>query len=47
MLPVGLLAVLTLGIGLWAEPLLSLSQAAARELLEPTGYIQAVLGVSR
>ncbi len=46
-LPVGLLAVLTLGIGLWAEPLLSLSQAAARELLEPTGYIQAVLGVSR
>lgn len=46
-LPVGLLAVLTLGIGLWAEPLLSLSQAAARELLEPSGYIQAVLGVSR
>lgn len=46
-LPVGLLAALILGIGLWAEPLLSLSQTAARELLEPTGYIQAVLGVGR
>ena len=46
-LPVGLLALLTLGIGLWAEPLLGLSLAAARELLEPAGYIEAVLGVSR
>ena len=46
-LPVALLALLTLGIGLWAEPLLSLSLAAARELLEPAGYIRAVLGVSR
>ncbi|GEM84116.1 Na+/H+ antiporter subunit D [Meiothermus hypogaeus] len=45
--PVVLLAVLTLGIGLWAEPLLGLSQAAARELLEPGRYIEAVLGVSR
>lgn len=45
--PVGWLAVLTLGIGLWAEPLLSLSQAAAQELLEPGRYIEAVLGVSR
>ncbi|RIH90010.1 Na(+)/H(+) antiporter subunit D [Meiothermus luteus] len=45
--PVVLLAVLTLGIGLWAEPLMALSQQAARELLEPTPYIQAVLGVSR
>jgi len=45
--PVGLLALLTLGIGLWAEPLLGLSLAAARELLEPAGYIEAVLGVSR
>jgi multicomponent Na+:H+ antiporter subunit D len=46
-LPVALLALLTLGIGLWAEPLLSLSQAAAQELLEPSRYIEAVLGVSR
>ncbi len=46
-LPVGLLAVLVLGIGLWAEPLLGLSLTAARELLEPAAYIQAVLGVSR
>ncbi len=46
-LPVALLALLTLGIGLWAEPLLGLSQAAAQELLEPSRYIEAVLGVSR
>ncbi|RDI96336.1 Na+/H+ antiporter subunit D [Meiothermus sp. QL-1] len=46
-LPVALLALLSLGIGIWAEPLLALSQQAAQELLEPTPYIQAVLGVSR
>jgi multicomponent Na+:H+ antiporter subunit D len=45
--PVALLALLTLGLGLWAEPLLALSQAAAQELLEPSRYIEAVLGVSR
>ncbi|WP_027881966.1 Na+/H+ antiporter subunit D [Meiothermus rufus] len=46
-LPIALLALLALGLGLWAEPLLRLSQKAALELLEPSGYIQAVLGVSR
>ncbi len=46
-LPIALLALLALGLGLWAEPLLHLSQKAALELLEPSGYIQAVLGVSR
>ncbi len=45
--PVALLALLTLGIGLWAEPLLGLSQIAAQELLEPSRYIEAVLGVNR
>jgi len=45
--PVAGLVLLSVGIGLWAEPLLSLSQIAAQELLEPSGYIQAVLGVNR
>ncbi len=46
-LPLALLALMILGLGLWAEPLLHLSQKAAWGLLEPSGYIQAVLGVGR
>lgn len=45
--PIAGLVLLSVGIGLWAEPLLSLSQIAAQELLEPSQYIQAVLGVNR
>jgi multicomponent Na+:H+ antiporter subunit D len=38
------LAVLTVGLGLAAEPLLLLAQSAADQLLDPTAYIHAVLG---
>ncbi len=42
--PVVALAVLTLVLGLWSEPLIALSDAAAAELLDPARYVQAVLG---
>ncbi|MEW5867638.1 MAG: Na+/H+ antiporter subunit D [Chloroflexota bacterium] len=45
-LPVVMLAALTLIIGLWAEPLLTLSSQAAEQLLNPENYIQTVLGGS-
>jgi multicomponent Na+:H+ antiporter subunit D len=43
-LPMTLLALITLGIGLTAEPLLDLSIRAAEQLLNPAEYRQAVLG---
>jgi multicomponent Na+:H+ antiporter subunit D len=43
-LPVIGLAALTLGIGLGAQPFLELAERAAAQLLDPTGYIHAVLG---
>lgn len=42
--PVAVLAVLTLAIGLWAEPFLVFAEAAAASLLDPSAYIAAVLG---
>ncbi len=42
--PVVVLAILTLVFGFGAEPLLSLAMEAAEQLLNPSGYIQAVLG---
>lgn len=42
--PVMVLAALTLVFGLGAEPLLSLSMEAAGQLMDPAGYIEAVLG---
>jgi len=39
-----LLAALTVAIGLAAEPLFALSMEAARQLLNPEAYIEAVLG---
>jgi multicomponent Na+:H+ antiporter subunit D len=44
-LPIVILAAMTLAIGLWAEPLFRLSMRASEELLNPEGYIKAVLGV--
>jgi multicomponent Na+:H+ antiporter subunit D len=44
-LPVGSLAALTLVIGLWPAPLLSLADQAAAQLLAPAAYREAVLGV--
>lgn len=41
-LPVAVLATITVIIGLWAEPVFTLSLAAAEQLLDPAGYISAV-----
>ncbi|MEM1041309.1 MAG: Na+/H+ antiporter subunit D [Bacteroidota bacterium] len=44
--PVAALAVLTLVIGLWAEPFFAFATDAAAALLDPAAYIDAVLGES-
>ncbi len=43
-IPVALMAAMTLVIGLYAEPFIQLSQATGEQLLAPATYIQAVLG---
>ena len=43
--PVVGLAALTLLLGVWSQPLISLGDAAAAELLDPAQYVGAVLGV--
>jgi multicomponent Na+:H+ antiporter subunit D len=47
MAPIVVLACLTLAIGFGAGPLFEISQAAADQLLDPSAYIGAVLGVKR
>ncbi len=42
--PVAGLAGLTIMIGLYVQPLYTLAERAAAELMEPTGYVEAVLG---
>ncbi|MDA0700359.1 MAG: Na+/H+ antiporter subunit D, partial [bacterium] len=42
--PVAVLALLTLVIGFWSGPFIALAEAAATELLDPAGYVAAVLG---
>ena len=42
--PVIVLAALTVILGIGAEPLLELGTEAAAQLLNPSEYIQAVLG---
>jgi len=42
--PVVALALLVVGMGLVVEPLVTLADHAARQLLEPAGYVAAVLG---
>ena len=42
--PVAALAAITIVIGLWSGPFLALAEASARELLDPAGYVRAVLG---
>lgn len=44
LIPITALAALTVLIGLYAEPLLSLSLEASEQLLQPDAYIEAVLG---
>ena len=42
--PVTVLAILTLALALAAEPVLNVSRRAADQLLQPDGYVRAVLG---
>lgn len=42
--PIVVLVACTVTIGLAAEPVFTLASAAAEQLLEPAGYVQAVLG---
>jgi multicomponent Na+:H+ antiporter subunit D len=42
-IPVSVLALLTLGIGIGAEPIFKLAAAAANELISPEHYVRAVL----
>ena len=44
LIPIAGLALLTVAIGLGAEPVFTLATAAAEQLLHPAAYIQAVLG---
>jgi multicomponent Na+:H+ antiporter subunit D len=44
MAPIAVLAVLTVGMGLAAEPVFTLALHAAEQLLDPALYVQAVLG---
>jgi multicomponent Na+:H+ antiporter subunit D len=44
LLPSGVLATLTVAIGLGAEPVFALARGAAEQLLDREGYIRAVLG---
>ncbi|MCH8505191.1 MAG: Na+/H+ antiporter subunit D, partial [Ectothiorhodospiraceae bacterium] len=43
-LPIAALAAMTVFIGLGAQPIYELADAAAEQLLDSTHYIQAVLG---
>jgi multicomponent Na+:H+ antiporter subunit D len=43
-LPIAMLALITISIGLAGEPMFELAQEAANQLLDPSGYIAAVLG---
>jgi multicomponent Na+:H+ antiporter subunit D len=42
--PIVALTLLAVGMGIFVEPLLQVTTAAAAQLLDPTAYIQAVLG---
>ena len=44
LIPVAVLACLTLGLTVAAGPVFNLSVRAAEQLLEPSGYVEAVLG---
>jgi multicomponent Na+:H+ antiporter subunit D len=47
MLPIAALSALTVGIGLWPGPLLSLAMSAAEQLLDPAPYVRAVMEARR
>ena len=43
-LPVAALAAITVVMGLWPQPFLAVAERAAGELLDPSAYVDAVLG---
>jgi multicomponent Na+:H+ antiporter subunit D len=44
MAPTAVLVLFTIGMGLWAQPFLRLADDAARDILNPRGYVASVLG---
>ena len=42
--PIACLAALTLAIGLWVGPFYDLAERAGNELMNPSNYVEAVLG---
>lgn len=44
LVPVLLLTALTVGIGLWPEPLYQIARQAAEELIDPAAYVYTVVG---
>ena len=46
-LPIIILAAMTLAIGLFPQPLLAIAESASAELLNPATYVTAVLGTGR
>ena len=44
LVPIGALAAITLTIGVAAEPFVDFSIRAANQLLDPSAYMEAVLG---
>ena len=44
--PISCLAALTLAIGLWVGPFYDLAERAGNELMDPSNYVEAVLGMS-
>jgi multicomponent Na+:H+ antiporter subunit D len=47
LVPVGVLAIITVALGIAAAPLWEFVARTAEQLLDPSAYIQAVLGGSR
>ena len=46
LLPIAGLAIMTCIIGLFPEPFVQFAERAAGQLLDPTEYVEAVLGVT-
>lgn len=45
--PVIMLALMTVAIGLYGEPIYQMAAMSAEQLLDPSQYIEAVLGEAR
>lgn len=43
-MPIVVLCAITVTIGLWVEPFFIVAERAAQELIDPTGYVNAILG---